>query len=393
MSSQVSTVVCCFVCGATSNLQRCSKCRGIYYCSKDHQKKDWKRHKQSCKETEATNCNASSFEQKFGRSYNNQLDPATFTSEGSSESEILSAAGELLGGTLSPVLNNNIEEVVSKEKALEVVQSSVPISLNMVQPKTKNSKYFPAVTLIAPIDHHIKDEKIESMCQNIIEDLSTYGVCVLDKFLGDEEGSQILAEVLNIKEKGALRDGQLVSTKGKGKEELKTIRSDQICWVHGKEKECEHIGYLIGRVDALITRANRMVNNGKLGQYNITGRTKAMVACYPGSGTHYVKHVDNPNRDGRCITAIYYLNMDWNVERSGGLLRIFPEGFPIVANIEPFFDRLIFFWSDRRNPHEVQPAKDTRYAITLWYFDAAEREQALRRYQKERLAVAKSNST
>lgn len=52
-----------------------------------------------------------------------------------------------------------------------------------------------------------------------------------------------------------------------------------------------------------------------------------MVACYPGSGSHYVKHVDNPNRDGRCITAIYYLNLHWDVKRSGGLLRIFPEGW------------------------------------------------------------------
>lgn len=52
-----------------------------------------------------------------------------------------------------------------------------------------------------------------------------------------------------------------------------------------------------------------------------------MVACYPGSGSHYVKHVDNPNKDGRCITAIYYLNLKWDVKRSGGLLRIFPEGW------------------------------------------------------------------
>lgn len=113
---------------------------------------------------------------------------------------------------------------------------------------------------------------------------------------------------------------------------------------------------------------------------------QAMVACYPGSGSHYVKHVDNPNRDGRCITVIYYLNVNWDVKRSGGLLRIFPEGWrgDTVADIEPIFDRLLFFWSDRRNPHEVQPAYHTRYAITLWYFDAVERDEACRRYQKER---------
>ncbi|KAK9703157.1 2OG-Fe(II) oxygenase superfamily [Popillia japonica] len=184
--------------------------------------------------------------------------------------------------------------------------------------------------------------------------------------------------------KGVFKDGQLVSNKGR--KDLKTIRGDRITWIDGREAFCKNIGSLISQVDAVIIRANKMLNNGKLGQYNINGRTKAMVACYPGSGSHYVKHVDNPNKDGRCITAIYYLNLDWDVKRSGGLLRIFPEGWrgDKVADIEPVFDRLLFFWSDRRNPHEVQPAYHTRYAITLWYFDAVEREEACRRYERER---------
>ena len=127
--------------------------------------------------------------------------------------------------------------------------------------------------------------------------------------------------------------------------------------------------------------------------------SQAMVACYPSTGSHYILHVDNPNRDGRCITAIYYLNLHWDSMRSGGALRygrqfgdsisrpvdwillknfncfhfwmgrarnrIFPEHGSTVADIEPKFDRIIFFWSDRRNPHEVQPSHRTRYAITV----------------------------
>ena len=109
-----------------------------------------------------------------------------------------------------------------------------------------------------------------------------------------------------------------------------------------------------------------------------------MVSCYPGNGTHYVKHVDNPNRDGRAITTTYYLNKDWDAKKVGGLLRIFPQGWSNqVVDIEPLMDRLVVFWSDRRNPHEVQPAYQTRYAITIWYFDRKERDEALLRKKLE----------
>ena len=72
-------------------------------------------------------------------------------------------------------------------------------------------------------------------------------------------------------------------------------------------------------------------------------------------------------------------------QETGGLLRIFPQNWSNkVVDIEPILDRMVFFWSDRRNPHEVQPSFRTRYAITIWYFDAKEREEAkLRNINKQ----------
>lgn len=211
--------------------------------------------------------------------------------------------------------------------------------------------------------------------QYIVPCMKFYGICAKDGFLGDRLGSKVLEEVETLNHGGKFRGGQLVSQKNIPS---KNIRGDQIAWVEGNEPGCENIGSLMAHIDEAIMRS---AANGQLGNYAINGRTKAMVACYPGNGTGYVRHVDNPNGDGRCITCIYYLNKNWDVKVHGGLLQIFPEDRNVVANIEPLFDRLLIFWSDRRNPHEVKPAFATRYAITVWYFDAKERAEAKEKYR------------
>ncbi|XP_013860668.1 egl nine homolog 2 [Austrofundulus limnaeus] len=211
--------------------------------------------------------------------------------------------------------------------------------------------------------------------QYIIPCMKDYGICVKDNFLGPQFGDRVLEEVGVLNRSGKFRGGQLVSQKSIPS---RNIRGDQIAWVEGQEPGCGSIGELMARIDEVVMYS---AANGQLGDCVINGRTKAMVACYPGNGAGYVRHVDNPNGDGRCITCIYYLNKNWDVETQGGLLQIYPEGKNVVANIEPLFDRLLVFWSDRRNPHEVKPAFATRYAITVWYFNAKERLEAKEKYR------------
>ncbi|XP_076142173.1 egl nine homolog 1 isoform X2 [Alosa pseudoharengus] len=249
----------CELCGKMENLLKCGRCRNSFYCSKDHQKQDWKKHKLSCVDVSG--------------------------------------------------INNN------------------------TKPNGQTNK--------RPLD------------DIVTRNMKDHGVCFLDNFLGEETGLAILENVVALHQSGKFTDGQLVSQRS---DSTKDIRGDQIVWIEGNEDGCEKIRFLMSRMDDLLRLCN-----GRLGNYSINGRTKAMVACYPGEGKGYVRHVDNPNGDGRCVTCIYYLNKDWDAKEQGGLLRIFPEGKAnYTIDIEPKFDRLLLFWSDRRNPHEVQPAHATR---------------------------------
>uniref|UniRef100_A0A3P9HH57 hypoxia-inducible factor-proline dioxygenase n=1 Tax=Oryzias latipes TaxID=8090 RepID=A0A3P9HH57_ORYLA len=227
-----------------------------------------------------------------------------------------------------------------------------------------------------PITEQLSHTDLERLAlDRVVPALLTHGFYFVDGLLGEVAGAAVLDEVKGMHGSGALHDGRLAgSAPGV---QRRTIRGDKTAWVSGSERGCEAIGFLLNLIDRLIS-----VCAGRLGNKVIRERSQAMVACYPGNGAGYVKHVDNPNGDGRRLTCIYYLNKNWNVKEHGGVLRIFPDGKAYVADIKPLFDRLLVFWSDRRNPHEVQPSFSTRYAITVWYFDSEERAEAKRRFQK-----------
>ncbi|CAO1429456.1 unnamed protein product [Diamesa serratosioi] len=433
----------CKMCGISHGVKVC-KCQKAYYCSKNCQKIDWKSHKSDCYKpvtighnrnvTNNNNINNNNFatpmhqldesnenqildslslradslltQIPFGlntsnstsldfRELNEQQPNIDKTTEQSFEEQFFQEIQRKNSFEFKPETQKLLQETRNDlEHELLLLQESHNSELSLEDSNSRMStsstmhlnseKFMNKTNLDDQLLYSEIEEQygIEEMCSNLIRDMNEYGVCVLDNFLGLDRGNAVLQEVTNMYSAGVFKDGQLVANRSK--QDLKRIRGDKITWLGGKENGVTNIGHLINQVDAVITLANRMNDNGKLSNYNIRERTKAMVACYEGKGSHYVKHVDNPNRDGRCITAIYYLNLDWDVRESGGLLRIFPEGWADrVADIEPIFDRILFFWSDRRNPHEVQPAHRTRYAITLWYFDANEREMAVHKYQRD----------
>uniref|UniRef100_A0A3P8T703 hypoxia-inducible factor-proline dioxygenase n=1 Tax=Amphiprion percula TaxID=161767 RepID=A0A3P8T703_AMPPE len=233
-----------------------------------------------------------------------------------------------------------------------------------------------------PFIEHVSDQDLERLAlDRVVPALLDQGFYHLDGLLGELAGGAVRDQVAELHRAGALQDGRLASS-APGIHRS-SIRGDKIAWVSGSERGCDAVSFLLGILDRLIS-----VCAGRLAG-KIRERSKAMVACYPGNGAGYVKHVDNPNGDGRCITCIYYLNKKWN-HTHGGVLRIFPEGKSYVIDIQPLFDRLLLFWSDRRNPHEVQPSYSTRYAITVWYFNSEERAEAKRRFRKQTASSSSS---
>lgn len=325
----------CELCGKMENLMKCGRCRSSFYCSKEHQRQDWKKHKRVCKEADKQ-----------------QQPPPPPPAE-----------------ERSPVQDNTSEPTDTSQSNSSVTSAGERMP-DFIKSAT-SSETKPSADSAKP-NGQTRSPPQKLATDYIVPCMNKHGICVIDNFLGEEIGRSILEDVRALYLTGGFTDGQLVSQRS---DSSKDIRGDKITWVEGKEPGCERIAFLMSRMDDLIRHCN-----GQLGNYRINGRTKAMVACYPGNGTGYVRHVDNPNGDGRCITCIYYLNKDWDAKEHGGLLRIFPEGTAQFADIEPKFDRLLLFWSDRRNPHEVQPAYATRYAITVWYFDADERARAKEKY-------------
>ena len=203
------------------------------------------------------------------------------------------------------------------------------------------------------------------------------GFCVIENFINFELAEWVLQDCLSkYEESSQFSSGQVSEDDmDPSKTEDEKVRQDDVCWLEENDAKTPNVKDLVKFLDQL---AVSLTSSGKLERCDIRSRTKPMISCFPGNGTCYKRHVDNPNKDGRKLTFTYYLNKNY-VREDGGILRIHKENSQ-TFDFEPHFGRLVIFWSDSRTVHEVLPCYSSLLSITLWYFDVTERGIAADRH-------------
>ncbi|VDP20080.1 unnamed protein product [Echinostoma caproni] len=193
------------------------------------------------------------------------------------------------------------------------------------------------------------------------------------------------------------------------------VRRDLVAWIHpdlpissspiDAEERClvPYVQLLFLYIDAVVRAVGGCVQN-RYGEWAVVnGKSWATLSSYRRQpeeikeAVGYVAHYDNPDTlcDGRILTALYYLNPNWEREW-GGQFVIWPYQDKSISSkcsptteqskplaILPTLDRFVLFFADQRILHCVQPvlacsAQSERLAFGIWYFDRYEREEYLR---------------
>eukprot|EP00750_Incisomonas_marina_P001545 INCI11317.2.p1 GENE.INCI11317.2~~INCI11317.2.p1 ORF type:complete len:738 (-),score=111.26 INCI11317.2:389-2602(-) len=219
--------------------------------------------------------------------------------------------------------------------------------------------------------------------EKVAQELQIHGFCIIDNFLPPKIASAVLQESLLIK-----RNYLTSVAAGQSSQDLIHIRSDVTFDVDplvDPNKSFDSAGIDDGTCSlpllSLVARILQFPLAHSIGMAcgeKFFARERPQFAIYPGRGSFYVEHFDNPKlydeaRDnGRRLTAVFYLNRKWDPVH-GGALRVDGRrrrgGGTMqnsgVVEVFPEHNRLVLFWSDEI-PHEVLPAYASRSALTVW---------------------------
>lgn len=234
----------CELCGKMEHLLKCGRCRNSFYCSKEHQKQDWKKHKQVCKEAEKPQL---------------QPEPQPTHAAKAKQEELVRKKDTPQNQTASQ--STGLSNITADDEKTNFITSAAGLD-SEPDCKLAGEGMLNYTKLSGPMRSH--SQKVAG--EYLVPCMSKHGICVVDNFLGEETGLSLLEDVRALYKTGRFTDGQLVSQRS---DSSKAIRGDKITWVEGSEPGCEKIALLISCMDDLIRYCN-----GKLGNYRINGRTK-----------------------------------------------------------------------------------------------------------------------
>lgn len=180
----------------------------------------------------------------------NSVERKVLTDEGSSESYILHSAESALN---QPMYNSPSSQISSHSQELRYT------------PSVRSYEDEPVDNMHAYLS--VLESRNEMLGEYVVKCLHTYGICVIDNFLGETKGLSILSEVKALHNSDKMTSGQLVN-RSHGSN-AQRIRDDLITWVDGREPGCSNIQFLISSMDAVILKCTR-----KLKKCTINGRTK-----------------------------------------------------------------------------------------------------------------------
>ncbi|MCQ2030419.1 2OG-Fe(II) oxygenase [Stutzerimonas zhaodongensis] len=187
----------------------------------------------------------------------------------------------------------------------------------------------------------------------IVDDLAARGWSLQSSFLPSDVTHKLADECRRRHAEGTLAPASV----GRGEEQAvrEGIRGDHIHWLEaGQAEVCD--AYL-ALMDELRRTLNRELFLG-LEEF------ECHFAFYP-PGAFYQTHLDRfRDDDSRCVSAVLYLNPDWQPADGGELRMHFADGSNL--DVPPLSGDLLVFLSGDF-PHEVLVTRTDRLSLTGWF--------------------------
>jgi SM-20-related protein len=187
----------------------------------------------------------------------------------------------------------------------------------------------------------------------IVDDLATQGWSQQKLFVPQVLTQALADECHRRAKQGALEPAAV--GRGDAQQIREGIRGDRIQWLDAGQAAC--CDQYLALCDELRLVLNRSLFLG-LEDY------ESHFALYP-PGAFYQKHVDRfRDDDRRAVSAVLYLNPEWQAEQGGALRLYLADGS--THDILPEAGTLVVFLSADL-PHEVLPATRERLSLTGWF--------------------------